>query len=227
MYIICISRVARIVVPDMPHHITQRGNYKQCVFDNDCDRKKYLSWVEKYSKQNNLEILSFCLMTNHIHFIAVPSKLDSLARTFSNSHMVYSHYYNKKIGLGGHLWKGRFFSCVMDEFHLVAAARYIERNPVRAGLVKYPWDWDWSSAAFHCGKINQAHIELGDLFRMIDMNEDEWITYISREDDPLFVKDIKKSTSTGRPLARAGIIKKLEKKLGKILRANPPGRPWK
>ena len=91
-----MPRVARIVVPGHPHHITQKGNYQQNVFFDDSDRRVYLKWLEKYSKQYKLKFLIYCLMTNHVHFIAVPEELDSLARTFNTVHMMYAQYLNKR-----------------------------------------------------------------------------------------------------------------------------------
>ena len=129
-----MPRSARTVAVNYPHHITQRGNFRQNVFEDDIDKKNYLAWIEEYSRRYGLTLLSYCLMQNHVHFIAIPHKEDSLARTFNTAHMRYSQYYNKKINTAGHLWQGRFFSCVMDDKHLLAATRYIERNPVRAHL---------------------------------------------------------------------------------------------
>ena len=122
-----MARVARVVAEGYPHHITQRGNNRQPVFNDDEDRKKYLALIKSHSKKYNLDILAYCLMINHVHFIAVPNTPDSLAKTFDFAHMRYSQYYNKKNGMCGHLWQGRFYSCVMDERHVYACARYIER----------------------------------------------------------------------------------------------------
>ncbi len=134
-----MPRMARVVAVGLPHHITQRGNYRQDVFLNADDKGRYLAWVQEYSVKYNLSILAYCLMQNHIHFIAIPNQPDSLARAFNSAHMRYSQYFNSKLKRRGHLWQGRFYSCVLDESHLVLAARYIERNPVRAGLVEKPW----------------------------------------------------------------------------------------
>ena len=146
-----MSRSARIVIPDYPYHITQRGNYRQNVFIDDDDRIKYLSWIDEYSKRYQLSILAFCLMNNHVHFIAIPGKEDSLSKVFSIVHMRHSQYLNKRMGKSGHLWQGRFYSCVLDENYLIASLRYVENNPVRAGILKEAWKWKWSSAAYSVG----------------------------------------------------------------------------
>ena len=149
-----MTRIARIIAVDYPHHITQRGNNHRIVFNDDEDRKKYLSLVREYAQKYKISILCYCLMSNHVHFISIPHKEDSLAKTFNFAHMRYSQYFNKKTSSCGHLWQSRFYSCVLDEPHLIMAARYIERNPVRAKMVKKAWEWKWSSA---CCLINRCY----------------------------------------------------------------------
>ena len=131
-----MPRQSRIVLPDIPHHITQRGNYRQTVFEEAADYKQYCSWVKEYAEKYDLTILAFCLMENHIHFIVVPHTADALAKAFNTIHMRYSQYLNRKHGVRGHLWQGRYFSCFMDDQHLYRAIRYAERNPVRVGIVQ-------------------------------------------------------------------------------------------
>jgi len=149
-----MPRNARIVAPGFPHHITQRGNYRQKVFENDADRKKYLALIKEYSGKYGLKIWAYCLMVNHVHFIAVPSSADSLSKTLRQANTFYSAYFNRKMEQTGHLWQGRYYSCVLDEPHLVTAVRYVENNPVRAGLVSKAEDYLWSSAAGHVYGVN-------------------------------------------------------------------------
>ncbi|MFH0800878.1 MAG: transposase [bacterium] len=133
-----MPRIARAVAPVYPHHVTQRGNYRQPVFEEENDFRQYLFWLKEYTQRYALKIWAYCLMSNHVHFICVPEKEDSLAKCFNTLHMQYSQYVNKKKAVRGHLWQGRFYSCMIDERHLYAAVRYIENNPVRAGIVKNP-----------------------------------------------------------------------------------------
>ncbi|MBL7170759.1 MAG: transposase [Candidatus Omnitrophica bacterium] len=81
-----MPRQSRIVIPDIPHHVTQRGNYKQTVFGQSCDFKKYISWLNEYSKKYNIDVLAYCLMSNHVHFIVVPREENTLARLFNTLH---------------------------------------------------------------------------------------------------------------------------------------------
>lgn len=219
-----MPRIARIVAVGLPHHITQRGNYKQKVFLNNNDRKRYLSWIQEYSHKYSLSILAFCLMPNHVHFIAIPNKEESLAKTFNIAHMRYSQYFNKKIQAKGHLWQGRFYSCVLDEAHLMLAAKYIERNPVRANIVRKPWEWKWSSASTHINK-EKSPIKLKDLFEIIEMSQETWRQYIDSKEEGMILDKIKTHTRAGRPLGEVDFIEELEKKFDKRLLASPRGRP--
>jgi len=222
-----MARMARVVAIGYPHHITQRGNYGQNVFVDDEDREQYLRWIQYESEKFELSLFVHTLMTNHVHFIGIPNKEDSLAKTFSAAHMKYAQYFNKKRNRKGHLWQGRFYSCVLDDSHLITAARYIERNPVRAGLVSKPWGWKWSSASVHTGKCNEAILKLEDLFRVIGFSQEEWKAYIELEDIRKDVDNIKKQTLNGRPLGGKQFINNLEQTLGRKLTVRSQGRPRK
>ncbi len=144
-----MPRISRAVAVGYPHHIAQRGNYQQHVFEDEEDYIQYLQWLKEYSQKYSLKIWAYCLMNNHVHFVCMPMKDDSLARTFNTLHMRYSQYFNKKKKVTGHLWQGRFYSSSLDERHLYAAIRYVENNPVRAKIVEKPHEYKWSSARAH------------------------------------------------------------------------------
>ncbi len=221
-----MPRTARIVVPNLPYHITQRGNYRQGIFQDNEDRLSYLSWINDYSKKYKLSIFAYCLMDNHVHFIVIPREEDSLAKVFSISHMRYSQYFNKKKKASGHLWQGRFYSCVLDEDYLVAALRYVERNPVRAGIVRKPWRWKWSSAGVHVGQ-GDGVINLENITTLIDTTAEEWKEYIDLDENEEEVENIRKHTLLGRPLGTKDFIAKLGKRIGMVLSVLPRGRPKK
>ena len=124
-----MPRIARAIAVNYPHHVTQRGNYQHPVFDENNDFKQYLYWLKEYSRKYGLKIWSYCLMTNHVHFVCVPEEETSLSKTFNALHMRYSQYLNTKRGKKGHLWQGRFYSSILDERHLYAAVRYVENEP--------------------------------------------------------------------------------------------------
>jgi putative transposase len=146
-----MARIARVVVPGCWHHITQRGNRRQSVFFDDTDRAMYLSLLARHTRKHQVRIAGYCLMSNHVHLLAIPQSENGLARGLGWAHNDYARWFNLRRGETGHLWQNRFYSCVMDEDHQWEALRYVEMNPVRAGLVGDPADWPWSSAAVHTG----------------------------------------------------------------------------
>lgn len=220
-----MSRIARVVALGLPHHITQRGNYQQDVFLTDDDRWRYLCWIQEYSIKYGLSILVYCLMQNHVHFIAIPAENDSLSKTFNTAHMRYAQYFNKKLRRHGHLWQGRFYSCVLDEPHLILAARYVERNPVRAGIVNEPWKWKWSSAPVHTSEKEEGFIQLQDFTRIVDASHASWKKYLGSTDEAKFLCTIRQNTRSGRPLGKEDFVRTLEENFGKTLSALPMGRP--
>ncbi len=221
-----MARTARIVAPDYPYHITQRGNYRQIIFGNIDDRKRYLLWIDQYSQKYSLSILAYCLMDNHVHFIATPRHEDSLSKVFSIAHMRYSQYFNNKRKASGHLWQGRFYSCVLDETHLMAAIRYVERNPVRAGLVNKAWEWKWSSAAFHTGR-SDMELNSEDIKGILDIDVTKWEQYLNSEEIEDQINIIRRNTKQGRPIGTSGFIEEIGAKVGRVLKTLPRGRPKK
>lgn len=144
-----MPRAARIVIPGFPHHVIQRGNRSQTVFFSDQDKFDYLSLVKKYGTAHGLTFWAYCLMNNHIHFIVVPETKESLAKGLGEAHYRYTLMINKRENWKGHFWQGRFKSFPMDEAYLYAAVKYVERNPVRAGIVERAEEYPWSSARAH------------------------------------------------------------------------------
>lgn len=219
-----MPRIGRIVATGYPHHITQRGNYRHIVFIEADDYKHYLEWLDLYAKKNSLSILAYCLMSNHVHFIVIPEAEYSLARTFNACHMRYAQYFNKKRKVFGHLWQGRFYSCILSESHLYAAIRYIENNPVRAHLVKRAWDWKWSSARYHV--LNEeCPISLTDVDRFIKIGN--WKDYLCETEDIDQLKRIRANTLSGRPLGDAAFISRIERIFHLRIRPMQRGRPRK
>ena len=144
-----MARLARVVIPDVAHHVTQRGNRRQPVFFSDDDRRAYLALVAEAAAASQTRSLAWCLMDNHVHLILVPATADGLRATLAEAHRRYSRRVNFREGWRGYLFQGRFASYPMDDAHLMTAVRYVERNPVAAGLVARAEDWRWSSARSH------------------------------------------------------------------------------
>ncbi len=223
-YISHMPRTARIVIPLVPHHITQRGNNQQDVFFTNKDRGVYLKLLKKQSTKYNVEILGYCLMSNHVHILAIPCEEDSLAKSIGRTHLIYAQYINELQKRSGHLWQNRFFSCPLDTRHFWAAMQYIERNPVRANLVEHPADYKYSSAAAHVTQKDPLGLINIKKWREIS-NGIDWEEVLSRRENEKYVGLIRRHFRTGRPLGTDKFLSKVESYLGKRLRPLPIGRP--
>jgi len=156
-----MPRIARIIAPGYPHHITQRGNNRATVFFDDEDRQIYLKLLTIYAHKHSMQIWAYCLMNNHIHLLAVPKTETALARGIGLTNQIYTQYLNRKLNHSGRIWQNRFFSCVVEnEQYLWAVTRYIERNPLKVGMVKNPEVYRWSSAKAHMTGAEDAVLAL-------------------------------------------------------------------
>lgn len=221
-----MPRVARIVIPDLPHHVTQRGNNRQDVFFTDDDYRVYLGILRRQSARYGLEVMGFCLMPNHIHLVAVPATHESLAKAVGRSHWLYAQYINKRHGRSGHLWQNRFFSCPLGERHAYAALAYVDRNPVRARLERRAWAYPWSSAAAHIGRGDTSGLLDPRVCRRL-ADAMDWESVLRRREDPETLTNVRGFTRRGRPLVSDTFLSKLERALGRRLRPLPVGRPRK
>jgi len=219
-----MPRTARIVIPDIPHHITQSGNNGQDVFFVDEDRKVYLSLLKKHSERYGLEVLGWCLMTNHIHLIVRPALEEAMAKGIGRTHFRYTQYINRMHRRSGHLWQNRFYSCPLGKIHFWRTLRYIEQNPLRARMVKSAANYKWSSA--------KAHLYFEDRSGLLNMNwwrqasaRIDWKKVLQNTLPKEHVEQIRLNTNTGRPLADDSFISKLETFVGRRLRPLPIGRP--
>lgn len=214
-----MPRKSRVVVPDCPHHVIQRGNRRQRVFFGDGDRRFYLSLLKKQGDRAGLSYWAYCLMDNHVHLIAVPKLPESLILAMSSAHWRYTLAINLREDWKGSLWQGRFKSYPMDDKYLVAAVRYIELNPVRAGLVARAEDYPWSSAEAHVKKTPDPLIIDCTLTSEIK----DWISFLEEGVSAPDVMLLRKHTATGLPLGDQGFIEKLEKITGIKLRPERRG----
>jgi putative transposase len=219
-----MPRVSRAIAIGYPHHITQRGNYRQTVFAEEGDYTRYLELLADFCPKYDLDIWAYCLMPNHIHMVAVPGQNESLARLFNTVHMLYAQYFNRKRNATGHLWQGRFFSCVLDERHLYAAVRYVEMNPVRSGIAMVPHDYPWSSAKAH---ITGVHDPILSTRCFLNETIKDWARYLGMDSDQEATKYVIKATKNGRPCGSEDFVKQMERSLNRRLTARPRGRPWK
>ncbi len=144
-----MARMGRRVISGIPHHVTQRGVRRMEVFQHEDDYRVYLDLISRSCKQAGTEVWAYCLMSNHVHFVLVPSTQDGLRSALGEAHRQYTRHINFREGCRGHLWQERFHSFAMDERYLLSAVRYVELNLVHAGMAKRPEDYPWSSARAH------------------------------------------------------------------------------
>ncbi len=222
-----MPRSARIVFTGIPHHVTQRGNRRQTTFFDDDGRTAYLRWLSEYSKKHNVEVLAYCLMTNHVHLVLVPGESDGLAKSLNTVHMRYTQYVNKEQDWNGRLWQGRYFSSPLDETYMWSTIRYVERNPVRARIVEKADHYPWSSAPAHCG-LAESEILTRKLhwLRKLEQVRD-WSAWLSIENSADDDETIRKHCQKGLPCGSNQFISKLERLSGRVLGYRHQGRPRK
>jgi putative transposase len=215
-----MARLARAVAPGLPHHVTQRGNRRQTVFFSDDDYRTYRALVAEHCAAEGVAVWAYCLMPNHVHLILVPPEEAALRRALGEAHRRYTRRVNLREDWRGYLWQGRFASFVMDERHLLAAARYVELNPLRAGLVRRAADWRWSSARAHLAGKDDALAEAAPLLELVP----DWTAFLAGglgEDE---LEALRRHARTGRPLGSEGFIEGLEARLGRRLKPGKRGR---
>lgn len=214
-----MARLARVVVPGLPHHVTQRGNRRQQTFFNDDDYRAYIALVAEHCRASGVSVLAYCLMPNHVHLVLVPETADGLSSGLGEAHRRYTRRINVREGWRGYLWQGRFASFPLDEQHLYAAVRYVELNPVRAGLKRRARDWRWSSARAHLAGEDD---ELVTVSPMLDRIED-WRAYLREGLSTAEHQALRRHERTGRPLGSDEFLSDLEMRLERPLKKGKPG----
>jgi putative transposase len=214
-----MARIARVVAPGLPHHITQRGNRRQATFFCAEDYQVYIDLVREWCGYWRVEVWAYCLMPNHVHLIAVPPSEEGLRRAIGEAHRRYTRRVNFREGWRGHLWQGRFASFPLDEGYLLAAARYIEQNPVRAGLAGTPWEYPWSSAAAHVAGEDDRLAKAAPLLGLVT----DWKGFLCAEAPEDDLGPLRRHERSGRPLGRESFVAALERRLNRTLQRGRPG----
>ncbi len=217
-------RIARVVLPNVPHHITQRGVRKLPIFLDDEDHEFYLKTLSEMGRKHGVEFCCWCLMKNHVHIVAIPETEESLSKAIGVAHLKYTQYFNEKYGCSGHLFSQRFYSTPMSENHSYAVVGYIHRNPVRAGIVSKVDDYKWSSIQLFLR--NRYHDSLVNSKLLLNMVED-WKEIFDEPIEEEELKNIRLATSTGTPYGDKSFIKKVESILGVEFPSKHIGRPPK
>ncbi len=214
-----MARLARVVVPGVPHHVTQRGNRRQQTFFCDDDYRLYLDLMAEWCRLRGVSVWAYCLMPNHVHLIATPESAEALRRGIGEAHRRYSRHVNFREGWRGYLWQGRFASFPLDGDYLLAAARYVELNPVRARLAARAGDWPWSSARAHLAGRDDALVSAAPLLQIVS----DWNTFLSEAAGETALDAIRRHERPGRPLGDDTFVERLETMLGRVLKRRTPG----
>lgn len=216
-----MPRFARLVVPGLPHHVTQRGNRRQPVFFSDADYRLYLRLLAASCERSGTAVWAWCLMPNHVHLILAPSHADGLRAALGEAHRRYTNHVNAREEWRGHLWQSRFASFPMDEDWTIACARYVELNPVRAGLVARPEDWPWSSARTHLGLARDGLTDAAALLAQIP----DWRALLEGGLDETARDRIRAGERSGRPIGGAPFLQRLSQASGRSVETPVRGRP--
>jgi putative transposase len=217
-----MARRSRCVLAGVPYHITQRGVNKCDTFSTEGDHQTYLRLLRDHLGGTEVQLLGWCMMSNHVHLIAIPRYADSLAVWLRRVHGRYAQYYNVRSGRTGHLWQNRFFACALGASHLWRALAYVDQNPLRAGLVANVGAYRWSSAV--------AHLTEKDEFQLIDMRwweatgaQKEWPRLLDCEDTGQEAA-LRASTYAGRPFGEEAFVTEVGARFGRQWKR---GRPRK
>ena len=217
-----MARLPRIVVPGIPHHVTQRGNRRERVFFQDADYELYRGWLATACENAGVAIWAYCLMPNHVHLILTPGDNLGMSKALGEVHRQYAGFLNARRRQTGHVFQGRFHSVAMDESHLLAAVRYVAFNPVKAGLVADAGAWRWSSAAAHLRGQSDGVVQVQPVLDRIP----RFAEYLGQSSDGALEAALSAGHSIGRPLMEEAAIREIEERLNlRILPAKRGPKP--
>ncbi len=219
-----MPRRPRVVFPGIPHHVTQRGARRQRTFFQNSDYERYLLLCQKEKQRCGVSILAYCLMPNHVHLVVVPKEQTSLNKFFKVVHSRFAAEINSTHGWSGHLWQSRFFSSALDRDYLLAAVRYVELNPVRAGIVDKPEEYPWSSTRAQMRRQSHLELDLDDEWMKELPGPAQWLSFLGTNRSEESVA-LSLNINQNLPCGSEQFIANLENTAGLNLRYRPPGRP--
>jgi len=217
-----MPRIARIVVPGLPHHVTQRGNRREAIFFEDGDHEIYCDLLAEQAARENVEVWAYCLMPNHVHLILMPRDADGLGRAVGETHRRYTNFINARGRWTGHLFQSRFASVALGSTHLIRAIRYVSMNPVRTHLAERAEDWRWSSVRAHLAGQDDNLVIVQPVLDRIQ-NFANFLQPKAAEEEEDFA-ELRNSERTGRPLGPEDFVAGLESLLGRKIARRAPGR---
>lgn len=208
-----MARLARTVVPGLPHHVTQRGNGRQQTFFTDDDYRLYRRLLREACRAHGVGVWAWVLMPNHVHMILVPETAEGLSRAMARAHRAYAGAVHARLKRTGHFWQGRFGAVALDEAYLAAALRYVLLNPVRARLVERAAEWPWSSLHAHRGAddgitdTGPVEARFPGLAGLLEPDEADEVAHLA----------LRRAETIGRPLGDAAFLARIEAALGRTL----------
>jgi len=217
-----VPRHTRFLLPGVPHHITQRGNHRAPVFFERGDRIAFLELLKRHSELHAIEVIAYCLMPNHVHLVLVPESASGLQSTLCALHGQYARRINRMRERTGHLWQSRYFSSAMDSNYFLNCIRYVELNPVRAGISSRAEDYEWSSAAAHCGLWRDPLVNSKE--RRVFTSVGNWSRWLEDGVPAKVLDEIRRNSSQNLPCGSEEFVSSLEKTVGRSLRYRPVGR---
>ncbi len=215
-----MARLARVIIPNIPHLVTQRGNGGAKTFFSDDDFKLYLKLLTEACVTNRVRCLAYVLMPNHLHLILQPRDAEGLSRAMSSVHRAYAGHINTRRKKTGHFWQGRFGCVAMDSEHAVNALRYVLLNPVRAKLVKKPEQWTWSCAKTY---VKNSKDPLTETTYFRNLCPDMKLLLADNPEQDMAEMLLRRAETIGRPLGSRAFLEKLERKLDRTLKAAKRG----
>ncbi|MDR1044123.1 MAG: transposase [Candidatus Adiutrix sp.] len=215
-----MARISRIVIPQVPHQVTQRGNRRLPVFFEESDYAAYLAYLADGCAKTGTELWAYCLMPDHVHLLLVPRTEDGLRGALGEAHRRYTRRINFRENWRGHLWQERFASFPVDEKHLLKAAGYMELNPVRARLAASAGDYPWSSARAHLNNFPDPPLKTD---RLLALRPD-WREFLAGGLSEKDMEALRRHEGTGRPLGGPGFLARIEARLGRTVAPGKPGR---
>lgn len=214
-----MSRLARVVVPGLPHHVTQRGNGRAQVFFGDDDYALYRALLAESCRAAAVEVWAWVLMPNHVHLVLVPSDPDGLRRALAPVHRRYAGHVHARLRRTGHFWQGRFGAVVVDEVHLAAVVRDVGHNPVRAGLAERPDDWRWSSAHAHLAGQDDGLTTVAPVLSRFP----DFADFLAHPTEEKIFRRLRRAETIGRPLGDDDFVNDLERLTHRTLKPAKPG----
>ncbi len=225
-----MPRRARILLPGVPVHLIQRGNNRSACFYAEEDYRFYLDHLAEQAGKHGCDVHAYCLMTNHVHLLLSPRETGSLGGLMKGLGQRYVQYVNRTYGRSGTLWEGRFRSCLLqDEAYVLACYRYIELNPVRAGMVEHPGEYRWSSYRANAQGVPAAWLVPQPLYMGLSGDEESrrasYRDLFRYELEPGTVDDIRQATNGNYALGDGRFVAEVERMLGRRVTRGKPGRP--